>query len=137
MKKSKLQRKFLNQMRSMGDVPWPARAYKYPPTFANAVGASRHQHIGSCKRPVGEVKVRRGRLRRKQTVEVRCGGKVFLKTGTLGQRRAYCEDCRARRRMRKQAARKQDRINRLSPREQLREERRQVSTFRRFLRRGR
>jgi hypothetical protein len=32
VKKSKLERKFLNQMRGMSDIPWPARRFRYPPT---------------------------------------------------------------------------------------------------------
>jgi hypothetical protein len=101
MKKSKLQRKFINQMRSMGDIPWPARAHRYPPTFANALGAAKETHIGACKRPVAEVQVRSGKLRRKKTAEVPCRGRVFLKRGSLGKRRVYCESCRARERQRK------------------------------------
>ena len=136
MKKSKRQRKFLNQMRGMGDVPWPARRFKYPPTLS-VVGAAQHEQIGTCNRAVGETKVRRGKLRRKQTVEIRCGGKVFLKRGTLGKRRVYCADCRDRKQANKRALRMQQRVNRLSPREQQIEQRREVSRFRRFVRRGR
>jgi hypothetical protein len=35
VKRSKLQRKYVNAMRSMSEVPWPARRFKYPPTFGN------------------------------------------------------------------------------------------------------
>lgn len=35
VKKSKLQRKYVNEMRRWSDVPWPARRFKYPPTLGN------------------------------------------------------------------------------------------------------
>ena len=100
VKHSKLQRKYVNQMRTMGDVPWPARAYTYPPTFS-VVGAARRTHVGSCKRPVGETRVRVKRWRRKQAAEILCGGRVFLQRGSLGRRRVFCEACRARKQQRR------------------------------------
>lgn len=139
MKKSKLERKFINQMRGMGDIPWPARRFKYPPTFANEVGVAKETHIGHCKRPVGEVKVRRGRLRRKQTEAVMCGGRVFLKRGSLGKRRVYCEDCRARKRQRRFelriAQQLQSRFG-MTLQQQTREERRSTRMLAKFRRAG-
>lgn len=139
MKKSKLQRKFVNQMRGMGDTPWPARRFHYPPTFANAVGALPLTELGTCKRPVGSVQVRRGKLRRKQDVEVRCGGKVFLRRGSLGKRRVFCADCKER----KRAKQKQFRLERqlqsrfgIDVRAQAVEERK-ASRFKQLLRKGR
>lgn len=136
MKRSKLQRKFLNQMRGMGDVPWPARRFKYPPTFANEVGATPRTLIGTCKRPVGSIQMRRGRLRRKQDVEVRCGGKVYLRRGRLGKRRVVCEDCQARRRARQKQRRIELQLqSRFGTARAPVEER--TSRFKRFLRKGR
>jgi len=138
MKKSKLQRKFLNQMRSMADVPWPARKYRYPPTFANAVGSGPSTLIGTCKRPVGAVKMRRGRLGRlrpKQDVEVRCGGSVYLRRGGLGKRRVVCVDCRDRRRAKAKQARVERQLqSRFGITRPIVEER--ASRFKRFMRKG-
>lgn len=100
MKHSKLQRKFVNQMRSMGDVPWPERRFKYPPTFGRL--SSRHLTLAiKCERKVGETKVKTGRLKRKQTVDVPCGGTLVAKLGRVGGRRVYCESCRARTKQRR------------------------------------
>ena len=99
MKHSKLQRKYLNSMRGLADVPWPARRYKYPPTAARL--ATRQVEVGTCDRPVDEVKTRVKRFRRKQTVAVPCGGRLIAKLGKLGTRRVYCENCRARKRQRR------------------------------------
>jgi hypothetical protein len=98
VKKSKLQRKYINQMRAMGDIPWPERRFKYPATL-RVVGSEKSTHVGSCKRPIGEQTVSR-RFRRKKTEVVHCGGRVFLKRGSLGKRRVVCEDCKARKRAR-------------------------------------
>lgn len=139
MKKSKLQRKFLNQMRGMGDIPWPARRFTYPPTFAGQVGATKETHIGHCKRPMAEVQVRRGRLRRKSTEQVPCGGRVFLKRGSLGKRRVYCEACRARKRQRKLELRMQQQLQSrfgITPRAQATEERRSTGLLAKFRRSG-
>ena len=110
MKKSKVYRKAVNQMRAMGDVPWPARRFTYPPTFSNVIGATPTTHIGHCKRVLGQTKISRGRLRRKKTVDVRCGGKVFVRRGSLGKRRVFCEDCRARKNQRLQQLRLERRL---------------------------
>ena len=134
MKHSKLQRKFLNQMRSMGDVPWPARRFTYPPTFANAVGTQPTTLLGTCKRPVGSVKMRRGRLRRKQEVEVRCGGKVFLRRGSLGKRRVFCADCLERKRAKTRQARVERQLRARFGLEHPPVEER--SRFKRFMRKG-
>jgi hypothetical protein len=55
VKLSKRRRKFVNSMRSMSDVPWPARRFRYPPTSGplltnqrclNVVGRSRRRRRG-------------------------------------------------------------------------------------------
>lgn len=99
MKKSKLQRKFVNQMRGMGDVPWPERKHKYPATSARL--SKRLVPVGTCDRKVGETKVKTRRLKRAQSVDVPCGGRLLAKLGKLGKRRVYCENCRERERQRK------------------------------------
>jgi len=81
LKHSKRQRKFLNQMRGMGDVPWPARATKYPGTYRPQLTGSR------CPRLV-EIRQRRRRgwrglvdwARRRRPIlqPVMCGGPVVL-----------------------------------------------------------
>lgn len=121
-------------MRAFADVPTPRRRYTYPPTF----GAQRPAVVvGACTRPVGEETVRTGRLRRKQVVTVKCGGRVLVRRRKDGRHRAYCRDCRARKEQRKQIQRILQRVARFTPREQAQAERREVSRFRRFARRGR
>lgn len=136
MKKSKLQRKFVNQMRGMGDVPWPARRYKYPPTAARL--ATRVVPVGNCERQVGETKVRQGRLKRKQTVAVPCGGRLFARLGKLGKRRVYCESCRGRERQRKFELRLKRRLEQRFgiPMQQAAEERRGTRMLNRLRRSG-
>jgi hypothetical protein len=56
VKRSKLQRKYVNAMRGMAEVPWPARRFKYPPTLA-AVPTGHY-----CEAPVTLEWERRGRL---------------------------------------------------------------------------
>lgn len=81
MKKSKLQRKFLNSMRQMGDVPWPARRFKYPPTFAGQLTGHRCPNLVAVRH-----RRRRGwrwlvdlvRFRRPIAQPVVCGGPVVL-----------------------------------------------------------
>jgi hypothetical protein len=125
-------------MRAFADVPWPARRFKYPPTHS-VVGAAKETRIGSCKRPVAEVQVRRGKLRRRSTEQVPCGGRVFLKRGSLGKRRVYCENCRARKRQRQLelriAQRLQSRFG-ISLRQQAREESRSTRLLSKFRRSG-
>ncbi len=100
MKKSKLQRKFVSQMRAMSDVPWPARRFRYPPM--SGLLASRHVELAvPCNRKVGEAKAKTSRFKRKQTVDVPCGGRLIAKLGRTGKRRVYCESCRARTRQRR------------------------------------
>jgi len=100
MKKSKLQRKYLNQMRGMADIPWPARRFKYP--AMSGLLSSRHVELAvPCDRKVGEAKAKTSRFRRKQTVDVPCGGKLVAKLGRSGGRRIYCVDCRERKRQRR------------------------------------
>lgn len=99
VKKSKLQRKFLNQMRGMGDVPWPARRFRYPPTFGGV------QVVGSCPRVLGEVPMRRpgkrGWIRKKVQTSVVCGGPVIL----VPLKGLHCRDCRGRHRQRRELQR--------------------------------
>jgi hypothetical protein len=139
VKKSKVFRKAVNQMRALAEVPTPARRFKYPPTFA-AVGATPSTQIGTCKRPVGSVKVRRGklgRLRRKQDVEVRCGGRVYLRRGSLGKRRVVCVDCQARKRARLKQLRLERQIHsRFGIDVRAAAEQRKASRFKRFARRA-
>lgn len=138
MKTSKRQRKFLNQMRGMGDIPWPARKFKYPPTFANVVGANAKTEIGTCKRAIDTVQVKRGRfIKRKQDVEVRCGGKVYLRRGSLGKRRVVCVDCQARKRERQKTQRLERQLQSrfgITPRAHVEEQK--ASRFKRFMRKG-
>lgn len=138
MKKSKLQRKFLNQMRSMGDVPWPERKFKYPPTFGRL--SSRHLTLAAkCERKVGETKVKTGRLKRKQKVDVPCGGKLIAKLGRTGGRRIYCESCRERNRQRKLERRLELQLKSrfgIEPRVAAREERRTTRMLAKFRRSG-
>jgi hypothetical protein len=89
VKKSKVVRKELNGMRAMSEVPWPARRFKYPPTFSSLpIGAS-------CQRNVQIDVQRRGRVlgfvRRPQARIVVCGGQPELIRG-----RVVCPRCRAR-----------------------------------------
>lgn len=138
MKKSKLQRKFVNSMDSMADVPKSPRRFHYPPTF-NVVGAARETHIGHCKRPVGEQTVRRGKLRRKKTEQVACGGRVFLRRSRNGRRRVYCESCRERKaqlRVIRQLEQRMRRFGAVSPQQQARDDRRAVRMLQRFRRAG-
>lgn len=92
MKASKERRKFVNQMRQMGDVPWPARRFKYAPTFGG-----QRVVVGRCNRKVGDTKVRPRRIARKRDVAIVCGGPLVLDRRRSG-RRLYCELCRDRRR---------------------------------------
>lgn len=94
MKKSKLQRKFVNAMRGMADVPWPARRFKYPPTSGpllldrrcmNIVGVSRRRRSG-WRGLVDLV-----RLRRPVHVPVACGAPLML-VPFNGRRRGHL-DC--------------------------------------------
>jgi hypothetical protein len=138
MKTSKLQKKFLNQMRQMGDVPWPERRYRYAPTL----GSWDRKVIFTgqlCQRQVGEAEVKRGRLRRKQTIAVPCGGRLIANLGQGSRRRVYCEACRDRRTQMKAMKRIGDRLLRigaLTPKEQLKEERRSVRLLNKFRRTG-
>lgn len=137
MKRSKRQRKFLTQMRQMSEVAWPARKYRIAPTFSAA--ASKTYHVGDCQRKVSEQTVKQGRLKRKQQVDVLCGGRLIAKLGSLGKRRVYCEDCKARRTQQKLVNRLNQRaqkIGALTPQEQIREERRSVKMLQRFRRAG-
>lgn len=135
MKHSKRQRKFLNQMRGMGDVPWPARRYKYPPTL-HPEAHRRLTLVGTCKRPVGEQTVKTGRLKRKRVETVVCGGNVYVRRRSNGGHRVFCEDCRARREQARTLRRLAQRFARLAPREQAVEQRREASRMKRLLRRS-
>jgi hypothetical protein len=138
MKKSKVYRKAVNQMRALSDVPWPARRFKYPPTFARL--STQHQLVlqERCTRPVGETKVRSGRLKRKRSVPVLCGGKRIVKLGN-SKRRVYCEDCRARKRQQRLERRLELHLKSrfgIEPRVAAREERRTTRMLAKFRRSG-
>jgi hypothetical protein len=138
VKKSKIQRKFVNQMRAMGDIPWPARRFKTTPTSGRL--ASRHLTLAArCERKVGEAKVKPGRFKRKQTVDVPCGGKQIAKLGRTGGRRVYCEDCRARKAQAKLNRRLELQLKSrfgIEPRVAAREERRSMRMLAKFKRSG-
>ena len=87
VKRSRAQRKFLNEMRGMGDVPWPARRFKVPPTFGGL------RVVGQCQRELGVTKIRRGRLKRRADAVVVCGGQIVLEPF----KGAWCVDCKQRR----------------------------------------
>lgn len=101
VKRSKSQRKFLNQMRGMGDVPWPARRFKVAPTFGGV------RVVGQCQRVLGVTKIRRGRLKRREDAMVVCGGPIVLEPF----KGAWCVDCRNRKRQ----ARALERMKRRQP----------------------
>jgi hypothetical protein len=138
MKHSKRQRKFLNSMRQMGDVPWPERRFKYPPTFGRVSG--RHLTLAArCERAVGETRVKTSRFRRKQVAPVLCGGKLIAKLGRTGGRRVYCESCRARRKQQRLERRMELQLKSrfgIEPRVAEREERRTTRMLARFRRSG-
>lgn len=137
MKASKIRRKELSGMRAMSDIPWPARRYKIAPTFSDP-NIAKQLLVGQCSRKVAEGEITESKLKffkRKKTVDVPCGGNVFVKRGAHGKRRVFCEACRARRAQRKLAARMQKRVNRISPRQQVAEQRKEVSRLRRLTRR--
>lgn len=138
MKRSKLQRKYVNQMRAMSEVPWPARKFTYPPTFGR--GSSRHLTLPvRCERKVGETKVKTSRLKRKQTVDVPCGGKLIAKLGRTGGRRVYCESCRARNKQQRLERRLELQLKSrfgIEPRVAAREERRTTRMLAKFRRSG-
>lgn len=111
LKQSKIRRKQLNALRAQGDVAWPARSYKIAPTFSRA--AQKTFHVGTCDRPVGETQVKRGRLRRKTTEVIPCGGRLIARLGNGSRRRVYCESCRERKRQAQKAQRLMRRATRL------------------------
>jgi len=132
-KKSHRQRKFVNEMRSMADVPWPARKHKYPATYGGSHRAA--VLVGTCSRTVGEQKVRTKRFRRKETQVVKCGGPVYVRRNRLGRHRAWCEHCRARKQQRRMIAQLQQRARRFAPPAvQAAEDRKSVRLLRRFQR---
>jgi hypothetical protein len=135
VKVSKIRRKQLNGMRALSDIPWPARKYTIAPTLGDT--AQKQVLIGHCSRKVAEGEITEGKFfKRKKTVDVPCGGNVYVKRGAHGKRRVFCEACRDRRAQRKLAARMQKRVNRISPRQQVAEQRKEVSRLRRLTRRG-
>lgn len=136
MKTSKLRRKKLNALRQQADLPWPARKYTVSPTFSE--NAASKILVGQCSRKIAKGEVEeKGKFRTTlKTVDIPCGGKVFVKRGSLGKRRAYCESCRARAEQRRLALRMQKRVSRVSPQEQVAEQRKEVSRLRRFMRKG-
>jgi hypothetical protein len=81
-KTSRLRRKYLNAMRGMADVPWPARRFKYPATTGNPIPTNRR-----CAKILAlEPRRRRGwrwlvdliRRRRPITRAHVCGAPLFL-----------------------------------------------------------
>ena len=136
VKASKTRRKQLNALRAEGDVPWPARRYKIPPTFAQ--GAKKSFHVGTCEEPVGETQVKKGRLRRTQTETIPCNGRLIARLGKGARRRVYCESCRERNRQVEKTRRLERRASRLgflTPREEARQSRR-ASFLSKIRRRG-
>lgn len=137
MKASKLRRKQLNALRQQSDVPWPARKYTVAPTFSDSV--AKEILVGQCSRKVAEQQIEsKTRLKRKktETVDIACGGNVYVKRGSLGKRRVFCEACRARKQQSALAHRLQKRVARLTPQQQAAEERKETSKLKRMLRRG-
>lgn len=134
MKQSQIRRKQLNALRAQGDVPWPARSYRVAPTFAR--GARKVFYVGACDRSIGETQVKRGKLRRKTTETVPCGGRVVARLGRGSRRRVYCESCRERKRQAQKIQRLTRRATRLgfvTQQQEARESRRAafLSKFRR------
>lgn len=90
-KHSRRQRKYVNAMRQMGDVPWPPRRFKYPPTLA-AVPTG-----GRCQKLVAVEWKRRGRLlgyvRAPQPDPKPCGAPLVL---IPYGRRLECPACKFR-----------------------------------------
>ena len=88
-KLSRRRRKFVNSMRSMSEVPWPARQTKYPGTYQPLMTGER------CPRLV-EIRHRRRRgwrgvldwLRRRKPIQqpVLCGGPIMLVPKTANRR---------------------------------------------------
>ena len=135
MRTSRLRRKELNRLRNQSDVPWPARKYVVTPTFGDTI--TKNILVGQCSRKVAEGEVTEGKfLKKTKTVDIPCQGNVYVKRGSLGKRRVYCEDCRARAAQRKLALRFQKRAARISPQEQIAEQRKEVSRFKRFMRKA-
>lgn len=135
MKQSKIRRKALNKLRAKQEVAWPPRRYRIPPAFAQ--NAKKVFHVGTCERPIGEAQVKQGRLRRKQSVSVPCGGRLVARLGKGARRRVYCESCRERRaqeRRTQRLYRRASRLGFLTPREEARQSRR--ARFVSKLRRG-
>lgn len=99
MKASKVRRKELTALRNMGDVPWPARRYRYAPTFGGRMV------VGRCPQVVGEVPVRkpgvRNRLRKPVRTSVVCGGEIVL----VPFKGVHCSSCRDRRGQRREMQR--------------------------------
>lgn len=89
LKKSRLQRKFVNAMRGMGDVPWPARRFKYPATACRVVlGAT-------CQYPVDIEWERKGKVlgffRKPLAKPLVCGTELELEPF---KNRVFCPKCR-------------------------------------------
>lgn len=131
MKQSKSRRKRLNA----NGIAKPARRHRISPTYGDA--AAKQILVGQCARKVAEGEITEGKFfKRKKTVDVPCGGKVFVKRGNLGKRRVFCESCRTRKAQQKLAARMQKRVARISPRQQVAEQRKEVNRLQRFMRKS-
>jgi len=107
LKQSQARRKALTR----ADGPRPARSYKIAPTFSR--GAQKAFHVGTCDKSVGETQVKRGKLRRKQTEVIPCGGRLIARLGKGSRRRVYCESCRERKRQAQKIQRLTRRATRL------------------------
>lgn len=76
IKHSKSQRKFVNQMRAMGEVPWPARRFRVAPTFASLPTGQRCPRLVAVdwKRKPGLL----GWVRKPLVAPVVCGSPLEL-----------------------------------------------------------
>lgn len=107
---------------------------RVPPTFAR--NAQKAFHVGTCDKQVGETQVNRGKLRRKTTEAIPCGGRLIARLGSGSRRRVYCESCRERKRQAQKAqrlTRRATRLGFLTQQQEARESRRAafLSKFRR------
>lgn len=99
-KRSRVQRKFLNQMRGMGDVPWPARRFRYPPTMSAIETGQRCPQLVAVdwRRKPGLL----GWVRKPLVHPVVCGGPLVL---VPFGRRVRCSACARRAKLGRREAR--------------------------------
>jgi hypothetical protein len=76
VKRSRAERKFVNQMRGMADVPWPARRFRVAPTFAAVETGQRCPQLVAVdwKRKPGLL----GWVRKPLVHPIVCGGPLVL-----------------------------------------------------------